>query len=379
MALTNAERQRRYRQRTFGSGGSLKRLSTPLNAQASEALDRLALGYGRTKREVVEQALGTLEAAVTHRLPEPDRTAYRNGTLARGALQEALRRHEPAAKAAERAHRKRSSNPEHQRLFTIPTPLCSHETALTVPSLPEPQRVTGDREVDACLWLRRVCQTTRDERVLDSALEAAERIKTPAEAIEQRYVDWLKRQPNIHSMQIMFASIGMADIKDHVAKARERIRVYNEGVALFGSYAEAMMPTPAEQMVQRTVGVLPEGEDPWGWEQDRLAALFTRSVNPTSLTEAAAELRYWQWLYQTRWNLQKTEAPDESLPDDPPEVLARRDYVEGLLCALPPQDQQEVLHLIEEVRSGLVDTGSVDDYRDQAAIFEHLLRQLVAA
>jgi hypothetical protein len=53
--------------------------------------------------------------------------------------------------------------------------------------------------------------------------------------------------------------------------------------------------------------------------------------------------------------------------------------VEGLLCALPPQDQQEVLHLIEEVRSGLVDTGSVDDYRDQAAIFEHLLRQLVAA
>lgn len=142
-----------------------------MNAQASEALDRLALGYGRTKREVVEQALGALEAAVTHRLPEPDRTAYRNGTLARGALQEALRRHEPAAKASERAHRKRSSNPEHQRLFTIPTPLCSHETALTVPSLPEPQRVTGDREVDACLWLRRVCQTTRDERVLDLALE----------------------------------------------------------------------------------------------------------------------------------------------------------------------------------------------------------------
>jgi hypothetical protein len=119
-------------------------------------------------------------------------------------------------------------------------------------------------------------------------MEAAQRIKTPAKAIEQRYVDWLKRQPNIHSMQIMFASLGMADIKDHVAKARERVRVYNEGVALFGSYAEAMMPTPAEQMVQRTVGPLPEGEDPWGWEQDRLAALFTRSVNPTSLTEAAA-------------------------------------------------------------------------------------------
>lgn len=375
MALTNAERQRHYRRRAFGANGTLTRLTTPLSAEATAALNRLAHGYGRTKRRTVEKALMITDAAVCSRLSEPDKTAYQTGALAKGTLQAALRRHEPASKNQQ----ERASNPEHQRLFTIPTPLCSHERALTVPELPEQQAITGDPEIDACLWLAKVCKTARDPGVLDKVLVAAQRITTPAKEIEQRYVDWLKQQPGIHSMQVAFASIGMANIEEKVAKARERIVVYNEGAAIFGSYRHALMPTPPEQMIERTVGELPDGADDlfYRWTQEQRAELFARSVNPTTLTEAAAELHYWRWLHNIRWKMQQAEAPDEYCPDAPPEISARRDWVEGLLCELPTQSPAEALQIGEAVRHGLVETDSVNDWKTQAAILEHLLRQVV--
>ena len=76
------------------------------------------------------------------------------------------------------------SNPEHRRLFAIPTAKPSCSTALAAPSLPEARVITGDREVDAMLWLKEVCQTARDVAIVDKALEAAAKIKTPAKAIE---------------------------------------------------------------------------------------------------------------------------------------------------------------------------------------------------
>ncbi|MEA3641821.1 MAG: hypothetical protein VBE63_18060 [Lamprobacter sp.] len=375
MALTNAERQRHYRRRAFGADGTLTRLTTPLSTEAAAALNRLAHGYGRTKRHAVEKALMLTDAAIINRLPEPDKRAYQTGTLAKGALQDALRRHEPAPKNQQ----ERASNPEHQRLFTIPAPLCSNEGALTVPELPAQQAITGDPEIDACLWLAQVCKTARHPGVLDKVLVAAQRITTPAKEIEQRYVDWLKQQPGVHPMRVIFASFDMANIEEKVAKARERIVVYNEGAAIFGSYQQALMPTPPEQMIERTVGELPGGDDDllYRWTQEQRAELFARSVNPTTLTEVAAELHYWRWLHDIRWKLQQTEAPDEDSPDDPPEISARRDWVEGLLCELPPQSPAEALQIGEAVRHGLVETGSVDDWKTQAAILEHLLRQAV--
>ncbi|MCK7578823.1 MAG: hypothetical protein MZV65_25910 [Chromatiales bacterium] len=50
-------------------------------------------------------------------------------------------------------------NPEHRRLFAIPQAKPSDSTALVAPTLPEPRTVTGDREVDAMLWLKEVRQT----------------------------------------------------------------------------------------------------------------------------------------------------------------------------------------------------------------------------
>jgi hypothetical protein len=259
-------------------------------------------------------------------------------------------------------------NPEHRRLFAIPHPKPSDSTALAVPQLPEARTVTGDREVDAMLWLKEVCQTARDVAIVDRALEAAAKIQTPAKAIEDRYVAWLRLQPELHPLQIAFASIGIADIERHAETARERIAKHAEGLAAFGSYTAAMSDTPAEGMVFMTMGVVMEGEELWRAKPDRLAALFAESVNPATLSDCLSELHYWQWLSNIRWRMGQTEHPGEFQGDDDERIDARRWFVEGLLSVLAPVDRAEAIHIADGLK------GVVDDASRQAEILYHLLR-----
>lgn len=259
-------------------------------------------------------------------------------------------------------------NPEHRRLFTIPTAKPSDSNALAVPSLPEARVITGDREVDAVLWLKEVCQSARDVAIVDRALEAAAKIKTPAKSIEDRYVAWLRRQPDLHPMQIAFASIGVADTERHAETARERIAKHAEGMAAFGSYAAAMRDTPAEVMVFETMGVILDGEELWRAKPDRLAVLFSESVNPATLSECLAELHYWSWLYDIRWRMSQTEHPGEFQGDEDERISARRWFVESLLSVLAPLDRAEALHIAEGLK------GVVDDANRQVEILHHLLR-----
>ncbi|NVZ08831.1 hypothetical protein HW932_06110 [Allochromatium humboldtianum] len=259
-------------------------------------------------------------------------------------------------------------NPEHRRLFIVPSGDISGSTALAVPQLPEARTITGDREVDAMLWLKEVCQTARDVAIVDKALEAAAKIQTPAKAIEDRYTAWLRLQPDLHPLQIAFASIGIADIERHAETARERIAKHAEGMAAFGSYAAAMSATPAERMVFETVGAVLDGEELWRAAPDRLDVLFAGSINPATLSECLAELHYWQWLSNIRWRMSQTEHPGEFQGDDDERISARRWFVEGLLTELAPVDRAEAIHIADGLK------GVVDEAERRAEILEHLLR-----
>lgn len=50
-------------------------------------------------------------------------------------------------------------NLTHRALFSLPPIKVSQQTALVVPELPPKKDVTGDKEVDAVLWLRQVIKT----------------------------------------------------------------------------------------------------------------------------------------------------------------------------------------------------------------------------
>jgi hypothetical protein len=158
-----------------------------------------------------------------------------------------------------RDEKPRRGNPDHQRLFAIPETPPSPCTDLAIRRLPEARRVTGDAEVDAVLWLADVCKTAQDLRVLDLALEAAQRIRRPVAEIEQRYADWLRRQPGVSPLQVAFGSFGVANVVKKVEHARARLIGNTAGLAIFGTFQAAMEPTPAERMLETTAGAWPEG------------------------------------------------------------------------------------------------------------------------
>lgn len=74
--------------------------------------------------------------------------------------------------------------------------------------------------------------------------------------------------------------------------------------------------------------------------------------------------------------MRETEEPDAYDDEDPLED-ARRWYVEALLTTIAPADMQEIMHVMEAVKGGVIDIGSVDDGVRHAEVYEHLLRSLV--
>ncbi len=78
MAMSNAERQRRYRQRHHSNVG---RLNFVVDAHTQVVLRRLATCYGVTLREALEQALDQTEVALLDALDAGERKRYYAGDL----------------------------------------------------------------------------------------------------------------------------------------------------------------------------------------------------------------------------------------------------------------------------------------------------------
>ncbi len=258
-------------------------------------------------------------------------------------------------------------NPAHQALFAIPTPTTSDSTALSVPRpLPEQTRITGDLEVDAVLWLRQICKTATDTAALDLALEGAKRITTPPNELEKRYSRLMVEQ-GAHPMQAALGSFNLADIGQHVSRARQRIEWTALGLAVFGSYEATMGDTPPERMLARTApAALPDG-DPWRWTDEQRAGVFAASVNPATLSEAVDELRYWRWLHDIRRHADATQYPGSYAADETVLVAERQRFVEFLLCELPPVGRAEAAAVADAL------PGLGFDFERENPILRHLI------
>ncbi|CRI63747.1 conserved hypothetical protein [Thiocapsa sp. KS1] len=271
------------------------------------------------------------------------------------------------SEAAIRKHRKRAGNPEHQRLFSIPSPQTSASRELSVASiLPEAEAVTGDRQVDAMLWLARVCKTATDLATLGKAVEAAKRIKADPEKLRDRYQQWLIKQ-GAGAFQTVFATMSLGDIDAKAEAARERIATNAEGIAIFGSFETAMEPTEAERMILETAGPMPPGYG-YEWPAEAFAGIFARSVNPWTLSDVLAERAYFDWLYKTRKAMFATANPDDYMGDDDAPIEARRYWMMSLLTTIEPVDDAERT----VVAQAAVAKGFSDFSKDTIAVLAHL-------
>ncbi|HLK80546.1 MAG TPA: hypothetical protein VKT99_03490 [Xanthobacteraceae bacterium] len=76
MALTSAEKQRRYRGRHLGVHGSKERIQLFVSVQTKAQLGRLARHYGYTITKLIEDLVKDAERAILDRLPIRQHSTY---------------------------------------------------------------------------------------------------------------------------------------------------------------------------------------------------------------------------------------------------------------------------------------------------------------
>lgn len=236
-------------------------------------------------------------------------------------------------------------NPAHRQLFSLPPIRESSQTLPAVRELPLKERVTGDAELDAVLWLQAVINTG-DAALIDKAMEAATRIKTPLKTLEERYTDFL-RATNPGNPFACLATLGFGDLKGLAKKAVERNCRRTEAQARFG---DALFDqTPAELFCVAALAGLEQGGHMHDFDRDEVATRFKGrpELMPQTLADCLHELRFWSDLYRLR----AAVCFDGS--DPVPEGSARDWFVFGMLAEIRPRTKEEavsVLRFIVEER-----------------------------
>lgn len=229
-----------------------------------------------------------------------------------------------------------NDNLVHRALFSLPPIQPSAETALAVPELPPQRTVTGDREVDAMLWLRDLIRTGQPA-LIAKAKEAVSRIATPAKELEKRYTDHLKRTHPQH----MFALLSAVGFAEPETLARlEKCALKNaddrhQAAARFGDML--FHDTPAEAFSDQVLDGVPATAGGWDLDKNQVDARFACHLeqSPATLTDCLHELEYWDQMYYLREAVQP-ESGEGSMA-----AQARKDYAFRCLGRIPPRTTTE--------------------------------------
>jgi hypothetical protein len=232
-------------------------------------------------------------------------------------------------------------NPKHRELFTLPPIKASAGTDLAVPELPPQEAVTGDKEVDALLWLRSVIKTGQAAHI-EKAMLAAERIKTPLDDLEKRYTKiMIAKHPG--SLSAAFASIGFADLKGLARRSVEDACKRQEAHSRFGDNLFA--DTPAERFCADALAGLDRG-DSWTFDAAEVDARFAECADllPHTLSDCLHELAYWSDLYWLR-----AAVSDCGTGDPSPEAGARADFAFRSLARIRARTKDEAIAVFRYV------------------------------
>lgn len=245
-------------------------------------------------------------------------------------------------------------NSQHRAMFTLPPITLSALTALAVPELPPQQVVTGDMEVDAVLWLHSVIQTGQ-AALIEKALVAAKRIKTPLDVLEKRYRDYLVRA-HPGNLFAALSSFGFSDLDRMAERAVEKLTRQQEAHARFG--AAIFEETPAERFCTEALAGVRTNKEGWCLEMKQVDSRFDShpALRPHTLTDCIHELTFWRELYCLRNSFDG--GCDHSM-----QAQARDDYAFRQLAAIRPRSAQEAVavfrYLADNDRMNLEETNKI--------------------
>ena len=244
-------------------------------------------------------------------------------------------------------------NPAHRALFSLPPIQASTSTALATPALPPQKAITGDEELDAVLWLRSVIQTGQSA-LIEKAMLAAKRIKTPLPELEKRYTQHLMAA-NPGNVFATFASFGFADLQALAKASVSKLAKQNEAAARFGDALFA--DTPAEQFCMEALAGLKRGRM-LEFNQQAVNVRFKARLDlmPHTLSDCLHELTYWNALYRLRSSM--------GSGDSAPEAGAREAFVFRCLASIRARTKTEAVAVFRY----LADEERMDDKETEAIL-----------
>lgn len=226
-------------------------------------------------------------------------------------------------------------NETHRVLFSLPPIQPSKQTLPAVPELPPQRTVTGDKEVDAVLWLREVIGTGQ-AALIEKAMQGAKKIKTPLAELEKRYTKHLVSM-NPGNPFATFASIDFANLEGLAKRSIEKAARQHEARSRFGD--DLFADTPAESFC--VTGL--HGAEPgrYGFIDDEITDERFEAhpdLLPHTLSDCLRELAYWSDLYWLRNSV--------ASGDGTPEANARKWFVFRLLGRIRPRSKDEALTIL---------------------------------
>nr|WP_237388286.1 helix-turn-helix domain-containing protein [Xenorhabdus sp. Sc-CR9] len=258
-----------------------------------------------------------------------------------------------------------TDNTVHKTLFTIPEP--GYSTAIaTVKPLPVQRKITGNKQVDAYLWVLEVIKTNEPAH-LDAAEVALKKLKITPKAAQQKYADYLMKS-GAHAFQVAFGTLSMDNPQGYISRAKEQIKAAAKVRGIFASYEAALELTAPEKLM--LMGELAEIYEPfhyWSEEEHAQGCMYGDRINeidtlrkatakgfaeqlpePHTLSDVVREFLYWDWLSQMR-NVAAKELDPGGYGDERYYIYDREEYLEEKLTTIQPISRQEAIDVCKWV------------------------------
>jgi hypothetical protein len=232
-------------------------------------------------------------------------------------------------------------NAAFRALFSLPPIRESFSTGLMIPAMPPQKAVTGDDEVDAMLWLQAVVDTG-NQALIDKALEAAKRIKTPMNTLADRYAAHILGSGG-HTMQAVFATMGFGELEARAKGAIAKEARRHEALSRFGAADALFADVPAEAACKEALdGMEALQAKHYRFDEEQATERFSArpALAPATLEDCLYAMNFWDALYRLR-----SAAGDIGDPDSAGQ--AHDDYAFASLARIPPRTTVEAIVVLD--------------------------------
>jgi len=229
--------------------------------------------------------------------------------------------------------------------FSLPPIQASTSTALAVPELPPQDVVTGDKEIDSVLWLREVIKSGQPA-LIEKAMQAAKRIKTPLKELADRYLKHLVSE-NPGNWTVALATFGFDDLTGLADNSIKKLTRQHEATTRFGSIDGLFADAPAEQFcIDALKGLKTTQKDFGNYPDAQVDKRFQAhpDLMPNTLSDCLHELAYWHDIYVLR------KAHDGG--DSSREAYARECFAFRSLARIRPKSKPEAIAVFRYLADG---------------------------